>query len=261
MLYQEFECDPNLRSLILCYWKFEIPPTQSNAPFPHFILPDASPSLVLFSLPQFHVQSSSLVGPTKYITERPVHPGTTIVGIRFRPGVISALSGISGLELRDANLSPAPQFIEIDEAALWSQVQDDSQWPLELNKHLLKANLSLSPSEPVIVEMANAILAKKGNLSITELIDSFPKSKRQLQKLFKKEIGLTMKEFAIAMRVRASVIDLEHHKAGYQDTVHGQGYFDQAHFIRDFSKLSKISLPDFKRYIQAIEHRGLAYRS
>lgn len=261
MIYQEYGCDQNISKQVLCYWKFTVPPNESGAPFPHFVLADGCPSLAFFSLPQYHVQSRSLVGPTKRIHERPVHPGSTVIGIRFRPGVISSLCGISGLELRDQNISPAPAFIDIDEAALWeANAESDALWVELLNKQLLAAELSQAPVEPLVLELANAIQVAKGNVSISDLVEAAPKSERQLQKLFKKEVGLTMKEFAITMRVRASVIELEQHKSQYQDAVHAQGYFDQAHFIRDFTKLSSISLPDFKRYVQAIEHIGVDYR-
>lgn len=262
MTYQEFDCDPALSHFILCYWKFEVPEMEGEAPsFKHFITPDASPSLVWFSLLKFGATGNSLFGPTKYISEQEVFSGSKTIGVRFKPALSSALFGIDGLSLRDQNLRPAPRLAGIDMDSIFSCIQDDKAWIDLLNQQFLQAQLNPTPVDPIISDAASKIMARKGNLSISQLIEEMPKSERQAQKLFKREVGLTMKEFAIAMRVRASVIDLEYHKAAYQDAVHEMGYFDQAHFIRDFSKLSRISLPDFKRYISQIKHIGLDHRT
>jgi AraC-like DNA-binding protein len=62
------------------------------------------------------------------------------------------------------------------------------------------------------------------------------------------------------MRLRDAIIQMELEQKDYQDTVFDAGYYDQAHFIRDFSKLSKISLPAFKKYISNIRHIDVIYR-
>lgn len=261
MIYQEFECDPTVSSFVLCYWKFEVPSQKgSTASFQHFIIPDGCPSLVFFTHLQSKHRGTSLFGPTKHISERAVFRGSKTIGVRFRPGVIDALCGIKAIDLRDQNIRPAPDIAKLNPEEIFSHIQEDRDWIQALNQQLVQANISPQPSDQVVVQAAELIMAKKGNLSISDLILSLPKSERQLQKSFKREIGLSMKEFAIVMRIRASIIDIEYHKADYQDAVHEMGYFDQAHFIRDFSKLSRISLPDFKRYVRNIQHLGLVHR-
>ncbi|MEM7372777.1 MAG: AraC family transcriptional regulator [Bacteroidota bacterium] len=261
MIYQEFECDPALSSFILCYWKFEVPSKKDAPPsFQHFIVPDGCPSLVFFVHTKAGYRGSSLFGPTKHISEREVFRGSKTIGIRFRPGLITSICGLNGIDLRDQNIRPAPPIGDLELPAIYANIEDDTNLISELNRQFLASDLRPESRDAAVIQAAEAIMASKGNLSISHLITQLPKSERQLQKIFKREIGLSMKEFAIAMRIRASVIDLEYHKTDYQDAVFDMGYFDQAHFIRDFSNISSISLPDFKRYIRNIQHIGLAHR-
>ena len=104
-------------------------------------------------------------------------------------------------------------------------------------------------------------MQSKGQIKISTLLTSLPISERQAQKVFKTEVGLTIKEFAIVMRFRGAIIRMELEKKGYQASVFDAGYYDQSHFLRDFRKLSRISLKDFKKYIATIEHAGVRYRS
>lgn len=261
MIYQEFEVPSVLKPYIICYWKFAGPENGPDGPISHYIPPDACPSLIFFSLPQYHFRSTTLFGPTKFIAETAVYRGSISFGIRFRPGIISRLFGISGLELRDQNIQPAPTLSGLDYQHALHLVNSEPALLSYLNQVLSDVMAELQPAPvPVVQQAMDAILNAKGNIRIADLLAEIPLSERQLQKTFKQEVGLTLKEFATVMRLRASIIQMELEGKGYQDTVFDSGYYDQAHFIRDFSKVSRISLPDFKEYIKNIRHIDVDYR-
>ncbi len=259
MLYQEYEVSPPLNSFILCYWKFLGP--DNGKPINHFITPDASPSLVFVSNPKYGFKGTSLFGPTKYISETPVLDGSITMGIRFKPGYIFSLFGLTGQDLREQNIKPAPPMGNLDyQSALNLLDQKDAIFSF-LDKELIKTIDTLQAHSNQVVKTAiQLILQSKGNIKIAELLKQIPLSERQLQKIFKREVGLSLKEFAITMRLRAAIISIELEKTDYQDVVFESGYYDQAHFIRDFSKLSKISLPKFKKYIKNIRHVDVKFR-
>ncbi|MDO3386571.1 helix-turn-helix domain-containing protein [Gilvimarinus sp. SDUM040013] len=263
MLYQEFECCPGLSSAVLCYWKFEVGPSPDPTPsFTHFIMPDGAPSLVVFSLPAHKVTATALQGPTKRVTEKDVFYNSKTMGIRLRPGIIHSLGYKHGGDLRDQTIAPAPVSGELDLTALSPLLNDDTAWTEWLNTKLtqLEWGEKATKAKSVITLAAQRIMQSAGTLSIRELTDALPLSERQLQKRFREEVGLTMKEFAMTMRLRDGIINLEYQQQSYQDVVNNKGYFDQAHFIRDFSRVSAIPLPDFKRYVRRIEHKNLNFR-
>ena len=74
-----------------------------------------------------------------------------------------------------------------------------------------------------------------GDIKIKNLARAINLSERQLQRRFKKAVGLRPKEFAKIRKIRAAVIQLLLQKKDYQDVIYNTGYYDQAHFIHDFS--------------------------
>jgi AraC-like DNA-binding protein len=261
MIYQEFPVPPALQDYLLCFWKFTGPDRIQGGSLQHFIMPDASSSLIFFVHPPDGYLGSGLIGPTKYIRETEVFEKAVTIGIRFKPGLTSKLFGISGLELRDNRINPAPELPHFDHARVLDQLGKKNEVWSYFREQLPLSMQALTPEpHPAVARALKLILDSKGNLKMSELTQRVPLSERQLQKVFKREIGLTPKEFATVMRLRDAIIQMELEQKDYQDTVFDAGYYDQAHFIRDFSKLSKISLPAFKKYISNIRHIDVIYR-
>lgn len=260
MIYEEFPIPASIQSFVLCYWKFEGPKTSAQTPTRHFIAPDACASLVFIDNKHLSFRSTALFGPTKYISETDVFPHSSAVGIRFKPGLTSALFNQTGKELRDQNILPAPELEGLDYKIALQRLENIPALFDYFEKTLPEVR-QLHPGRPhdMVEEAIKRILQSKGNLRIADLIRDIPLSERQLQKVFKKEVGLSLKEFSTTMRLRSAIIKMEVEEASYQDTVFESGYYDQAHFIRDFSKVSRISLPDFKKYIKNIRHVNVGF--
>ncbi len=255
MIYQEYPVNPALRSFVLCYWKFVGPQLSSRTPIQHFIAPDACTSLVFISNPQMEFRSTALFGPTKYITETSIFPHSQTVGIRFKPGFTSSLFEKSGKDLRDKNLLPAPPLSGLDYPEALKLMDSASELFHYFELSLTEVRKIYQPqAHEMVQEAIRLISVARGNIKIAELVEKIPLSERQLQKVFKKEVGLSLKEFAATIRLRSAIIKMEVEDESYQDTVFDSGYYDQAHFIRDFTKVSRISLPDFKKYIRNIRH-------
>ena len=71
-------------------------------------------------------------------------------------------------------------------------------------------------------------------------------SGRRLARLFALEVGLTPKLYARVLRFRR-VLQLTHvdRPVDWSDIAHRCGYFDQAHFIRDFKEFSGLTPGDY----------------
>ncbi|HEX7980580.1 MAG TPA: DUF6597 domain-containing transcriptional factor, partial [Gemmatimonadaceae bacterium] len=92
--YAEFFPPPDLRAAVACTWIAQT--GEGTAPSP--IVPDACSDVVIVGEATPHV-----AGPAT-VTQHVLGPaGTTVVGIRFRPGATRLAFGCDANELRDAD--------------------------------------------------------------------------------------------------------------------------------------------------------------
>ena len=92
--YAEYQPPPDLRTAVACTWVAKT--GEGSAPSP--IVPDACSDVVILGEAAPHV-----AGPATRTQHVLVPPGTTVVGIRFRPGATRAAFGCDASELRDAD--------------------------------------------------------------------------------------------------------------------------------------------------------------
>ena len=118
---------------------------------------------------------------------------------------------------------------------------------MSLENFLLHAFVDFSPVESSIVQFANQL---KNNplVDIDELKQHVPLSSRQFERRFKALTGVTAQTFIRICRFAYARTQLLH---GAPDTLtslgYDSGYFDQAHFSKEFKKLSKSSPKHFPK--------------
>lgn len=107
-------------------------------------------------------------------------------------------------------------------------------------------------------EAVRWIEASDGRPPIGELTERLEIGDRQLQRRFRRAVGLTPKQFSRIRRFRACARNLiaERPEAWGRVAV-GHGYADQAHLNREFARLSGRSPTQLARYIARIEHEDV----
>lgn len=115
---------------------------------------------------------------------------------------------------------------------------------------LLLAQLRDTPTDLMVYKALQLIHHSKGAIRITELAEKLNTSQSPLEKRFRKIVGATPKKFASIVRVKNVIAALEH---GDQDsTAFLAGYYDQAHFIKDF-KAFTADTPE--QFLKAVRQR------
>ena len=138
MTYQEIATHPGLHRYILCYWKFEVRNAGSAHKYiRHYIIPDACSSLIFCRDPD-QGEFISLKGPTKYVTETQVNTKAIYIGARFKPGVLSHLFALSGDQLRDRVIVPAPILAGFNYSKIFENITSDNQLFKLLDEEFLK---------------------------------------------------------------------------------------------------------------------------
>ncbi|MCB0579836.1 MAG: AraC family transcriptional regulator [Phaeodactylibacter sp.] len=160
-----------------------------------------------------------------------------VFGIRFKPeGLLPAL-GVPAAEARDGFID-MEAFTGRPFRELCSRLRAAGQ-PREriaLSEAFLQKKLERHASELYYLNRAaEMIRRRKGLVSMDELAASAYISPRQLEREFKRKIGLTPKRYMRLARLNEVNRLLEKNSSlGLADIAYETGYADQAHFIRDF---------------------------
>lgn len=98
-----------------------------------------------------------------------------------------------------------------------------------------------------IEELCRIIISNNGNIKISDILQKNPYSERWIQSIFKKNIGLTPKQFSKIIQFRNSVDEIAFNKKGDTLTSIGykSGYNDQSHFVKNFNQFSKTTPSKF----------------
>lgn len=102
-------------------------------------------------------------------------------------------------------------------------------------EHFLISRLQSSAPDQLIANAVAAIIRSHGNIRITELADELHISQSPLEKRFRKIVGASPKKFA-------SIVRMKHVLNGGTEALSGKsfeaGFYDQAHFIKEFKKFT-----------------------
>ena len=102
--------------------------------------------------------------------------------------------------------------------------------------------------DPRVMAGVDRISRRGGVVRIASLARQLELSKRQLERLFAAEVGISPKRFARTIRFQHILAMKERdEKRSMADLAYGAGYADQAHFNRDFRQLTGRTPVDYFR--------------
>jgi AraC-like DNA-binding protein len=117
----------------------------------------------------------------------------------------------------------------------------DMQERVRLLDHFFLRQLDKDP-DPLIVQAVQYIHKQEGLLSLEALTKALAVNERTLERKFNLHVGITPKRFADIVRLTLSAKRMQR-MSGRQLTgvAYESGYFDQAHFIKEFKKYTGIT--------------------
>ena len=204
-------------------WDLREPFTAQNLPHPsvHLVI-DGTPARVLGVVSGKH---------------RRVLEGTgRVFGIKFRPGAFRPILGRAVSTITDKQL-PLRDFFGDLEGAILATI--DERQRIDIAETFLRERL---PDRDARIDEVNRImdliLADREITKVEDLVQRSGVGKRTLQRLFNDYVGVSPKWVINRYRLHEA---LERAAAGesidWTRLALDLGYFDQAHFIRDFKKL------------------------
>lgn len=107
-------------------------------------------------------------------------------------------------------------------------------------EQFLLAMLQEHKQDLVIMEAVRQIRESGGVVRIRDLAANLYISESRLEKRFRAVVGASPKKFASIVRVR-NIITAHQQQCSFTKAAYDAGYFDQAHFIRDFKAFTGVT--------------------
>lgn len=180
-----------------------------------------------------------LAGPDTRPVPSTRPPGTTVVGVSFRPGAARALLGIPAHELRDLRV-PLADVWGRDATRLEQRLDDGSPAArLKLIKYGLQRRLERAEPPDELVAAAVTRLHRRVPRPVRELSRELGISERQLRRRFHATVGYGPKTLARVLRFQR-MLAIARQGATYDlgQLAADAGYADQAHLTVECTRLA-----------------------
>ena len=176
----------------------------------------------------------------RFVVEYPSH--VHVVGVHFKPWGISPFVDIPSSELRD-------RWLPVD--AVWARSLDpvrdriagavSTDEILQVLEDELRSRLVPAPSRglELVNHAAGRLATSWGAVSVGALTDGAGVSASHLATAFKSHVGVTPKRMARIYRFARLILSVDARQAvDWSQLAHAAGYFDQAHFSREFKEFT-----------------------
>lgn len=257
MNYQTFKPHKDLESIVKFYWTLEVPFDPKNQK--QKIVPDGCIEMTF----NFSDKIKKITSETDFI----LHPNAMVMGQRTKSFDILPTGNVDTFAIcfypmGFANFTTAPLENLVDRETSLSELfgQKEAE-ALELQMFqavetkqridiieafLLKMLIKNNTVSNIVKSTVNVLLTSNGTTPINDiLIDNISK-RRQLERHFRKQIGISPKQLSKAIRLQAALNLLLNKKSETLTNIAYEiDYFDQNHFIKDFKELVGFTPKEF----------------
>ncbi len=256
MNYQVYKPCTDLQPFIKCFWTLEDegkvdPPRQR-------IVPDGCMEMIFhygdlykqhFADGSFIIQPRSFIFGqiTNYLEISPTG-SSGIIAARFMPDGLTPFITVPVSALANKAVSLDEVFgDEGKELENNVMASIDNSRRIKLVEDFLLCRLSDPGTVDVIAKACvDVIFQSQGQLGVLELSDKLNINRRNMERRFASVIGMSPKQLSKVVRLQATLRMLEHKRSESLTSIaHENGYYDQAHFIKDFKEFTGTSPKSF----------------
>jgi len=224
-MYTQQQAHPNLRDYIRCYWKLE---NNNEESLYYTIMPDGFFDLLICAH-QNHLKEALLTGLWTTKANVVILPNTTIWGVQFR---LLAIENI----IRES-IAPILNNMKALDKTFWGLDAFITNVEAISFEYFDQYLLSLLVEEDTIDSrkrnLLNALTQTQGNQTVDDYAQQVFWSRRQINRYFQSNFGLSLKHYCTIRKGSASFSQIKKGQL-YPD----QNYFDQSHFIKTIKKIT-----------------------
>lgn len=257
MNYQTFQPNIDLESLISCYWTLEVP-AESDAQRQR-IIPDGTIEMAFIlgdDIKRYTSGDEFIIQPRAMVLGQTIEPFyieptgyVNTFAIRFYPYGFANFVSIPIKNLANKETPIHLLFGEKTAKELEQKIIEatNSNERIEIIENFLLDKLNEKTTIDNIVKTTiDALLATNGSASISTILKEDLSKRRQLERNFKNQIGVSPKQLGKVIRLQTALKMLLNKKTeNLTDIAYKSEYFDQAHFIKDFKEFTGINPKEF----------------
>lgn len=257
MNYQTYKPHKDLESIIKFYWTLEVPFDPKNQK--QIIVPDGCIEMTF----NFGEKIKRYTSENDFI----LNPNAMVMGQRTKSYYILPVGNVDTFaicfypigfvnfvdtplkELVDKE-TPISELFEQEEANELEQQMiqaNDTQQRIDIIESFLQKKLNEKNTISTIVKSTvDTLLKTNGSTPINALLKDNISKRRQLERYFRKQIGISPKQLGKAIRLQATLnLMLNKKSETLTDIAYESEYFDQNHFIKDFKDFIGITPKEF----------------
>ena len=260
--YMEFEPCDALKPYIRCFWGTPRPVEQQEkaADTTGIVTPDTCMDIIFTVDFTNNKIDNCFCGIDDRIfttcQHNEAHRTVFLFAIRFYPWGASVFAEDSMKDTKNAFFDTGHHF-----AGLKKAIEPELFEVKHMEQFIPKAESALlkyyneKHKNPLVLQAVHHMLARKGNIQVSELRKALFVSERQLERLFREYVGVTPKSLAAMVRYQYLWNDIAYSRQfNILDAVCQYGYADQAHLCHDFKKYHAMNIAEAKKY--ALENVG-----
>jgi AraC-like DNA-binding protein len=257
MNYQTFQPHSDLKSVVKCYWTLEIPAEKDAQK--QRILPDGCIELIFIlgddikritSEDEFIIQPRAMVlgqitepffvEPTGYVNS---------FAVRFYPYgfanfVSTPVKNLANKETPITLLFGEKSSKELEQKIIQAT---NTEKRIEIIEEFLLDKLKNKTTIDNIVKSAiDALFSTRGSTPIISILKDDLSKRRQLERKFLKQIGISPKQLGKVIRLQTALkMLLKQQPESLTKIAYESAYYDQAHFIKDFKEFTGTNPREF----------------
>jgi AraC-like DNA-binding protein len=256
MDYQIFTPSSDLQPFVKCFWSLD--DLANGHPIRQRVVPDGCMEMIFHYgdlYRQYFEDGSSILQPrsflygqiTRFLEIAPTG-NSGIISARFFPEGFLPFTDRPIASFEDKATSLEDLFgekgINLQEQVLLASSNLDRIGLIEsFLIDQLKTPNSIDTLTKACVEV---ILRSRGQIDVTTLADKMNIHRRKMERRFSSVIGMSPKQLARIIRLQSTIKMLEQNSFTNLSTLaYENGYFDQAHFIKDFKEFTGLSPKSF----------------
>ncbi len=256
MHYQVHPVSPELQFFVKCFWTLEEEATAE--PVKQRVVPDGCMEMIFHCgelYRQYFTDGTSLLQPrsfifgqiSNYIEIAPTGV-SNILAARFLPEGLAPFLQIPVTELENKavglELLFGPGGKELEEKVI-AAVHTGERIGL-IETFLLSQLTAPAAIDMITRECVDIILRSQGQLDMTTLAGKANINRRNMERRFVSAIGMSPKQLSRVVRLQTTIKMLDQQQfSSLTSLAYENGYYDQAHFIRDFKEFAGISPKSF----------------
>lgn len=259
MDYQTFAPHTDLETIVKCYWTLEV--DAQNDVQRQLILPDGCIELCFIlgdDIKRYTSENNFILQPRQMVlgqitTPFYIEPSGSVktFAIRFYPYGFANFIKTSISDL--ANKETALNILLGDEKAnalseKIIQAKDTAERIQLIEAFLFEMLHNKTTLDTIVKTTIDALFQSKGSKSINTILKDDPSKRRQLERNFIKQIGLSPKQLGKVIRLQTTLhMLLNQQSETLTEIAYESDFYDQAHFIKDFKEFTGVTPKEFLR--------------